>query len=184
MKKAQAAIEAAKKASEDLLKVAAEKYQAAKLAKGDDKSKAEEALKAAEADAKGAEKKVEDLSKTITKLSTVSDKAAKLAAEKSASLATARKNAKANASNKGKTAVSPKDVKKAASAEGSGANPVKLNATEMRRYIEDLTKPGSFPKVRDMALAIKAGFDGVATYNQMYAQLGTITGERKGKKSE
>lgn len=185
LKKAEADIEAAKKDAEELLKVAAEKYQAAKVAKGEEKAKAEEAFKAAESFAKAADKKVETLTGTISKLSAQSEKAAKLAAEKLAQLANARKTAKADAANKGKQAVGSKDVKKAAAAEGASTQYVKLNATEMRRIIDDLAlAPGSFPKVREIMKAIKSCFDGVTTDRQLYSQLATLTGEKKGSKKE
>ena len=58
LKAAQAAIESAKKDSEELLKVAAEKYQAAKTAKGEEKAMADEALKAAESFAKAAQRRL------------------------------------------------------------------------------------------------------------------------------
>ena len=108
-----------------------------------------------------------------------SDKAAKLAAEKSKTLADARKNAKTNATNKGKTAVGGGDVKKAAAAEGASTQYVALNATEMRRIVKDLTAPGAFPKVREIALALKACFDGIDTDRQLYTKLAKITGEKK-----
>lgn len=182
LKKAQADIESAKKDAEDLLRAAADKYKEAKSAKGDDKAKAEESFKAAESFAKAAEKKVETLSGTITKLTTQSEKAAKLAAEKSEQLANARKNAKTNATNKGKAAVGSGDVKKAAKEEGASTDYVPLKVTEVRRVVDDLCAPGSFPKVREIAQAFKACFDGVTTDRQLYTALAKITGEKKEKK--
>lgn len=171
------AIETAKAEAEAKLAAAAEAYKASKLAKGDDKAKADEHFKAVEADAKAAEKKIEKLNTEAEKLMTASEKASKLAAEKSAQLAGARKAATTKA--KGKTAVGEKDIKKAAVAAGSSSSYVALNATEMRRIITDLCKPGVFPKVQQIMLAVKSCFDGVTTDRQLYTALAKLTGEKK-----
>lgn len=179
LKKAQAEIESAKKDAEELAATAADKYKEAMAAKGDDKVKAEEALKAAASFAKAAEKKVEKLTGEVSKLTTQSEKASKLAAEKSAQLAGAR--AKADKAAKGK-AVKPADIKKAAAEEGNGY--VALNAAQMRGIIKDLTSPGAFPKVQEIAVAIKECFDGITTDRQLYTKLAVITGEKKTAKSK
>ena len=181
MKEAQAKAEALK-AAEDLLaekrNAAAEAYRATTGIKGEAKAKAEEAFKAAEADAKGAEAAVDKLTKEVSKANMLSEKAAQKAQEQAAKLEAARNAVRDNAGNKGKTAVGGGDVKKAAAAV-EGSQTVKLNASEMRRVVDELTAAGMYPKVREIAKAFKECFDGVLTDRQLYTKLATITGEKK-----
>lgn len=173
-----ASLEADVKAKQE---AAAAAYKAAKAAKGEDKEKADEAFKAAEAEAKAVEKASERAESDIAKLGEKSEKVAKTAAELAERLSNARKAVKTNAGNKGKTAVGQGDVKKAAADSGNATGPVKLTASQMREALLDHSRPGAFPKVREMLLAVIECFDGVTTPGQMYAKLGTMTGEKKAK---
>lgn len=168
-------MEEAGKFVENAQKVAAEKYIAAKTAKGDDKKAAEEAFKAAETDAKGVEKKLLIARKEFDKLNGTSKKATEAADAQRKKLEDARANAKKTAANK-KT-VSDTDVKKAAKAEGATTNAVPLNAADMRKTISDLALPGTYPKVQAIGAALKSCFDGVDTPGQMLKKLAAITGE-------
>lgn len=175
LKATEAQIEAAKAEKEAKAAAALEAYKLATAAKGEEKAKADEHLKAIEADSKAADKRLEGLNKEVTKLSAQSEKVSALAAQKAAQLANARKAKTAEGKKKPTTAA---EVKKAA-AEGDG--PVQLTANEMRRTIKDLTAPGAFPKVREIAIAIQECFAGGITDRQLYTKLAVITGEKSTK---
>lgn len=176
---AKAELEASEKNVEMAQRVAAEKYVAAKTAKGEEKKKAEESFKAAEADAKGVEKKLLAARKEFDKLNGTSKKATEAADAQRKKLEEARASAKKTAANK--KIVSDTDVKKAAKAV-TGEGVVALSAADMRKTISDLALPGTYPKVQAIGAAIKACFDGVDTPGQMLKKLAAITGETAKKK--
>lgn len=174
-----AAITAAAKEKEaaEKLNAAADAYKELSNAKAagnkEGAKKAEESLKAKESEAKEAEKQATQAKKAAETLQIKRDKNAKLAQERREKLELARKEAAA------KAPVKAEDVKKAV-AKDKGEH-VALNGPEMRKCINELAGPGSFPKVTLIGKSIKKCFDGVTTHAQMLSELGFLTGERKDK---
>lgn len=186
---AQLALEAAKVKAEEVKTAAQAKLDKLKElhaamvdTKGkDEKAKAKEAFEAAEVEAKEAEKSIDTVNKEVEKVQGQSLKASKAAADAAERLLAARKAAAAT--KKPKAAVGPGDVKKAAAKAGEGGA-VPLNATQMRQVLIDKSKPGVFPKVQAIMIAIRECFEGVTTEGQMYSKLGLITGEKRPTKAE
>ena len=58
-------------------------------------------------------------------------------------------------------------------------NSVPLSAAEFIKVIDELTLPGAYPKVREIATVLRTAKDGRLTQNAVYKKLGLITGERK-----
>lgn len=179
---AQAEVELAEVAVNQAQQTATGLYQTTLKATGDNKKKALEAFKAAETDAKGAEKKLVEAQKALSKLKGVSEKSSKTVTAIKEKLEAAR-SAKAAKPAGGKVKpVSEGDVSKAAKAVGAEGGPVKLNAADMRKTIEDLALPGTYPMVAAIGAAIKECFDGITTPGQMLKKLAKLTGEDKKKK--
>jgi hypothetical protein len=180
-----AALEAAEKVAEQAkadaavkLEAAAAEYKVAQTVPAKDKeakAKALEAFKAKEKEAKDAEKAASDALAAADKLKQKAEAANKLAAERAEKLAQARREALAKAQKEGGKV----NIDKAAAKVGGNTGPVPLNAMEMRKVMETLALPGSFPKVSQIAQAIQRCFQGISTETQCFAELGFLTGERK-----
>lgn len=179
----------AAKAAEEKLAAAAEAYKASK-AKGldeENRKKAQDHFKSAEAEAISAQKAAEKTAKEQEKLETKAKEAAAKAKENADKLAAAR--AAAGAKKGGqvggkKGAVAGVDVKRAA-AKVPGAAPesqyVALSATEIRKTVADWCLPGAYAKVQEIAQAINDCFIGKTTPPQAYTAMAKITEEYKGK---
>lgn len=176
-----AEVKAAAQAKLDRLK---EVHAAMVDAKGkDEKAKAKEAYEAAEVEAKEAEKSIETVGKEVEKVEGQSLRAAKAVVAANERLAAARKVSAATKA-KAKTPVGPEAVKKAAAKASGESGFVALNAAQMRQVLVDKSKPGVFPKVQAIMIAIKECFDGVTTEAQMYSKLGVLTGEKLPTKAD
>lgn len=173
---AKAELEIRELAAQEAAKKATALYEKTRGAKGDDKTKLTESFKAAETDAKAADKHVATAKKELDKLTDTHEKTSQQAEELKAKLEEARKAAPKPSTKKG---VSDTDVKKAAKAEGvEGAGVVQLNATDMRKTIADLALPGPYAKVTLIGVAIKKCFDGISTPGEMLKELAAITGDK------
>lgn len=149
----------------------------------EEKKKVAEAMKAAQADVKAAEKLDKDAAKKLEKLAPVTEAASTAASTAKEKLAKAREE-KAAVGKQGaakKPAVGPANVKKAAAAEGAGA-PVPINLADIRSFVKELSTPGGFPKVTKIGEAIKRVVDGIDTPKQCYAALAVLTGEQPAPK--
>lgn len=167
----------AKEEGQTRLDAAAEAYKLAQAAKGKEaKDKATEHFKAKEADAKVAEKAISDATAQVEKLRKKVEAQATLAAERKKKLEESRKEAIEAAKKKG----GKLDIDKAA-AKVTGTGSVALTAAEMRKLIETISLPGSFPKVEKIGKALAKAFAGITTDSQLTSELGWITGERKEK---
>lgn len=130
------------------------------------KKAAEEELKKIEAEAKEKEKAASDLKKEVDKLAGKTETANTRAQE----LAEKLKEARLKAAKK-KPAPGPGDIKKAAAAAGASKDGrVPLNATDMRRLIDDMCLPG-FAKVQIVGGIIKRAFSSEITDKQCIAEL-------------
>jgi hypothetical protein len=54
----------------------------------------------------------------------------------------------------------------------------------MRKAVADWALPGSFPKVREIALVIQDCFAGGSTPAQAYTKMAKLTGEKQATKAE
>jgi hypothetical protein len=161
---------ALQKESEAKVTAAAEAYATAKKIKDkEEKKAAEEAWKALEADSKEAERAALKAATEASKLREKADKSAAVARERAEKLAAARKA----------QATGPADIKAAVAQETNGL--VKLNGSQMRKVIEDLNLPGSYPLVRLIGYSILRCFNSDITDAQLVSELGFITRERKEK---
>lgn len=169
---------------EDFAKRESELEEAAAAANAaaadEDKKKAlQEKLKAAKTNTKTAIKAAEDAAKERDKAAAKLESLRVKAAERAEKLAKARKEAEKAA--KKKKAASGDDVQKAAAAVGASTQYVPLKIGEIRNLVHELTLPGSFPKVREIGLALESCFNGVTTDKQLYVSLAKITGEKKAR---
>lgn len=135
-----------------------------------------EKLKAAETDVKGAQKVLKDAENKVAKELTKAKTAAEVAAEHRKKLEDQRKALKTK---KGPGPVGPKDVKKAAKAEGVAEGAVQLNASEMRQVVKDISK-SEHEKVAALGQILLACFNGGPTTKETIHELAVITGEEKG----
>lgn len=180
------ALQAGQKDLEDLKaqgNAAAEKVKetygvAISMAPGKEKKAADEAHKKAEAALKEIQKAISKQQHEVSKLSGTKSKVEQLAAEKAKKLAAARAAGKKDEKKKG---AGPKEVQRAAAAEGSGEH-VKLNASEMRAAVHDMALPGGPPKVMAIGKLLEQCFNGVLTTNQMCTEVSKVTGEYKAPK--
>lgn len=177
---------------------AAERHVAAKLSytevastpgyltmKPDEKKALTEAMKAAQAEVKAAEKLEKDALKKLEKLTPVSEAATSAASTAKEKLAKARAE-KTGTGKQGaakKPAVGPANVKKAAAKEGAGA-PVPLNLADIRSFVKELATPGGMPKVTEIGKLIKSVVDGGLTPKECYRQLAVVTGEATAPKAK
>lgn len=68
-------------------------------------------------------------------------------------------------------------VRKAAAQTGAGSGPVQLNRTDIGKMVDELSLPGSAPKVQEIGKAFKSALAGITTPKQLYVELQKITGE-------
>jgi hypothetical protein len=150
-----------------------------RAATGEEKKKAEESFKAAGADAVGAVKALEEATKEAQKAD------AKL--KKYNDEAEARKKKleaiRSGASDKPAKPIGATQVDKAAKKVG-GSDKVKLNATDMRKAVEEWALPGTAPTVQKIAAIIMQCFNSDLTPAQAYTEMAKVTGEgsKKSKK--
>lgn len=146
----------------------------------EDKKKAHEAFKAAEADAKGAEKKLEAAQKALTKIEEGKQKLEDIAKAHREKLEAAAALKKTKVGKPKSKAVTQADVIKAAKASGvDDAGHVALSAQDMRKLISDLSLPGTYPKVTLIGQSIQRCIQGITTPGIMLKELAAITGELK-----
>lgn len=134
-----------------------------------------EKVEAAKLDLKGAEAAAKKAAADVEKLAVKAKAAQESAADKAKRLLDARK-AKAAGKGTAKTQVGPRDVQKAAKAEGEGPAFVALNASEMRRAVAEL-KVASYPTVTAIAEAIERCFSGEETPTKLLRTLADIVRE-------
>jgi len=156
------------------------------------KVKAQEAFRVAEADAKGAMKKLEEARKEAAKQEALTEKARELA-QKQAEKLRQQREAKSAKSFK-KTAAGADKVKAAAKKVGAESKgPVGLNAAEIRAAIGEMCdeKKVKYPMVRKIAEVMKLLISGAQTSRQAAKMLAVmVTGEEtspanpKGKAAE
>lgn len=175
---AQKVAEVAKADAQAKLDAAAVAYKAAQAVPAKDKDAkkaAAEKFTAAETEAKVAEKAATSAQTEADKLQKKVETAQQTAADRKAKLdaARAQANAATPAPATGKLNID------AAAAAVTGMGHVALNALQMRKVVSDMCLPGSFPKVKLIAEALKRCFDGITTDGQLVNELGFITGERK-----
>ena len=157
-------------------------YEKAKTEMDEEARKAAEAeLKAAEDAAKEVEKTAVTVTREVQKLEGKIKSAAEQAQERAAKLKEARSKAGETPKNK-PAGPSATDIKKAAVKEGASKNFVALNASQMREAVQQLTLPGTKPKVMQIFEEIKQCFSGITTPAQMYTKIQKITGEYVDKK--
>lgn len=176
-------IEEAKVEVDDAQKLAVEKIAAMKAVKveiaGRDTPAGKEeveAIKAAEADVKAAQKLKKDASAKLAKAIEEKHKLTETAEEVKAKLEASR-----NLKKKGKAtkAIGKGEIKKAAEAEGTKAGYVPLTISEIRQAVKDLMKDGTPAKVAQIGMALKNCLDGKTTPKMLVEDLAVITGEGK-----
>lgn len=164
------------------MKVAADAYLASKKAglSKEDKDKATKAFKAAEAEAQQADKAAETAKKELVKIEEKAKKVADTVASQKAKLEEARSKA-----------IGARDIDKGAAQVGSektkgdkGDGLVWLNATEMRKVIQDLALPGGYEKVQAIGVELVKCISSKSTPKQLFTALAKITGEYKAKGSK
>ncbi len=173
---AQKIAEAAAAESKAKLDAAAESYKNAQAIPAKDKDarkQAEEVFKGKEAEAKAAEKEAEKSKAAAEKLQAKAEANTKLAKERADKLAQARKDATKKLGDK------KLDVTAATAAVNGGL--VALKGPQILKMLQDLSLPGSFPKVTKIAQAILRCINSEITDAQLLSELGFITGERKDK---
>jgi len=185
-KAAKEALEAAKRIADEAEQVAAAKLEASNNAylesqkvptkNKEAKAKALEAWKAKEAETKAAQKEAEEKKAAADKLIAKAQKSEQEAQARRDKLEQARKEAMAKVQNGSGGKL---NIDKASAKVEGGGGPVALNAVEMRRVISDWGLPGSFPKVRLIAMSIARCFSGEITDNQCLSEMAFHTGERK-----
>jgi hypothetical protein len=156
----------------------------------EDRKAAEERFKNAEGNTKAAVKVAEESKKAVDKLSKELEKlegktksAEEQAEERRRKLEDARKLATANKkTDKKKPAASAKDIDKAAAKVGTGTL-VALNATDMRKAVDQWALPGSVT-VQAIFLIVQDCFRGGLTPDQAFHKMVKVTGEKKDKASK
>ncbi|MGH7183495.1 MAG: hypothetical protein ACREJN_16170 [Nitrospiraceae bacterium] len=137
-----------------------------------------EAAKEAEKNQKDADSSKKAAEKVAEKLKTAKERA-QANAEK---LAAARRGRPSRAEAPEAGSASPAEVRRAVGqTPGAGTGPVPLNATEMRKVVEELTLPGPYDQVREIGKIFKACFSGATTPSQLLTELAKVTGEYKPK---
>lgn len=170
LEKAKALADKAQEDAEKALEVAAYALKAKSQAKTpEEKAAANEAFKAQEAAAKTAEKAASDAAKEAQKLA---DKEAKRQADAD------ERRKKLEDARKADSKKTPKlDTEKSTKKVTSGS--VSLSLADFREEVRALCLPGSFPKVRLIALVIQKRLTGMGTPQSFTSELAYITGERK-----
>jgi hypothetical protein len=135
-----------------------------KFADKEQKKVAEQAFAKAEQERKVAAADAHKVEEEVATFESKAKKAAEVAQERLDKLAAARK---------GKSAVGPGEVKKAAQAVAEGG-PVPLNGAYMRKVAEELCLPGGVQGVIEIGKALRECFAGIITNKQLYKRLAEI----------
>lgn len=163
----------ARQAAEEKTKLAAELYakkMEAAMADADTRKKAEEAHKAADADAKEAQNRFRGAQATHIKMAARLEPPKKVEKDRTKPAIPATKAAKP---------ISPSEVKASAAKVGATSTSGTLNAAQMRKVVEELKLPGHV-KVKAIGEALSQCFDGKIDGQKLYSLLAEITGEKKG----
>lgn len=130
-----------------------------------------EAIKAAEANVKAAQKVLKDAKNKVVKVATERTKAQEAVESVRAKLEASRAAVKKGKKGIGKTAVT-----KAAKEEGTKAGYVPINIGDIRQFIKDLTagKLGADDRIARIAGRFKSCFDGVDTEKETVAALNKL----------
>lgn len=183
---AKAEFEAADKRSKEAIELAAAAFKAKDIApdaKTATEAKAaqkklDEAFKAKEVEKKAAIRTADEAKVKLAKLESKAEQAEKLAKERKAKLAAARAGKVTGAAQKGK-AVGPGDVERAAKAAGiTTTGHTKLNASQIRDMVLEMSLPGGTPKLKAIGEALKMCIDGVTTPKQLFVAIKKVIGEK------
>lgn len=187
----------------ELQKEGQEAYQAFQLAQneaigaqGKDKAKYEEAIKRAreadekvkalQTDSKTAQKEAVSAEANITKLEQGKDKVSKAAEEMRAKLEASRAEQAAKPKkDKGGDGVTSRAIAEAAAEEGSPVGIAKLNVTQIRKFVSEISLlSATYPKVAQIGAVLLKLFDGTGepdsvAYAKTTKELAAIVGEFK-----
>lgn len=149
-----------------------------------EREKAAEHFKAAQALARSAEKVLADKKAEEEKLKKKLDASAKKAEDLKAKLAAKRAEKKADPNKRKQTAVSQRDIAKAAKQEGAKSTKdtssglAAMNGTETKKMIAEMASAaGSYPKVQAIFKAFDDCIQSKTTPQALYTALAKITGE-------